>query len=455
MLQPNTEFRAKWSLKKSNNVNEAKMALWEERIRKNHHKGLPEENKSHFVLLSSNSSSTTSSNTPSIQVQPLHGYINFTQPYNVNSLSMQDAERALSSNSGLSRYMMHKKSSTSNHPLANPNANTRKGTRTRLLGKIGQTDQESDVMGDIAFRKAESTMLNTSDLLADLADSDVKIDGDGILGGANDAEFGGRRKFGRMGAKGTSSGGTKRKRGGDTGTEGMAMADDFYQRDVSAEYDELDFDPNEQFDDDDVDVGAKEIEDMGGFAPDIDDDDDIQGDDDDDDDDLAHALGGFATNAGMKDMVAKAQGETTDAALSVTASQESKDQQGNSAPASSIDGVTSGSDRSDDEGSRSIVAPPKANPPTHLPAAGKAAAPADTGIQYDENGLRIITKDAIRREIWLNNGHMKTKTLFKTFKISKKSAQERIDKFHEICRELCQMENKGVVYLKQHYANMG
>jgi hypothetical protein len=444
MLQPNTEFRAKWTLKRPNNFNEAKCAAWEERIKKNQHKGLPENNNSHFVLLSSNC--TDSSSTPSIQVQPLHGYVNFTQPYNVNSLSMQDAERAILSNSGLSRYMMHKKSTgTSNHSLANPNANTRMGTRTRLLGKIGQTDQESDVMGDIAFRKPESTMANTSDLLSELADSDLKIDGDGILGGANDAEFGGRRKFGRMAAKGVTSGGNKRKRGGvDTGTEGMAMADDFYQRDVSAEYDELDFDPNEQFDDDDVDVGAGEIEDTGGFAADIDDDDDVNGDDDDDDD-LAHALGGFATIAGMKDMVAKLH--PTDGTLPVTAPKDSKEQV-TSPSASSMDGVTSGSDKSDDEMTRPIVPKGKVQPPK---APGKIT---DTGIRYDENGLRVITKDVIRREIWLNNGHIKTQTLCKIFKYSKKTTQERKDRFQEICMELCSMKD-GVLYLKQHYANMG
>lgn len=33
------------------------------------------------------------------------------------------------------------------------------------------------------------------------------------------------------------------------------------------EYKEMDYNPNEQFDDDDVDVGAGEVQDTGGFAP--------------------------------------------------------------------------------------------------------------------------------------------------------------------------------------------
>ena len=62
------------------------------------------------------------------------------------------------------------------------------------------------------------------------------------------------------------------------GNDGMAMQDDFYQRDVGAEYEDLDYDANELFDDDDVDVGETEEIDTGGFA--ADEDDDLDEDDD-------------------------------------------------------------------------------------------------------------------------------------------------------------------------------
>ena len=124
-------------------------------------------------------------------------------------------------------------------------------------------------------------------MLTGIGDADVKIDADGILGGANDSEFGGKRRFGRMGGmkeEGKTANKTSKEGGGgkrDVAADASAMQDDFYQRDVGAEYDELDYDPNEQFDDDDVDVGAEEVlmDDGGGFAADIDD----SGSDDDDD----------------------------------------------------------------------------------------------------------------------------------------------------------------------------
>ena len=124
-------------------------------------------------------------------------------------------------------------------------------------------------------------------MLTGIGDADVKIDADGILGGANDSEFGGKRRFGRMGGmkeEGKTANKTSKEGGGgkrDVDADASAMQDDFYQRDVGAEYDELDYDPNEQFDDDDVDVGAEEVlmDDGGGFAADIDD----SGSDDDDD----------------------------------------------------------------------------------------------------------------------------------------------------------------------------
>ena len=45
--------------------------------------------------------------------------------------------------------------------------------------------------------------------------------------------------------------------------EVAALDEDFYQRDVAAEYEDLDFDACEQFDDDDVDLGQNEV-DAGG-----------------------------------------------------------------------------------------------------------------------------------------------------------------------------------------------
>ena len=116
------------------------------------------------------------------------------------------------------------------------------------------------------------------------------MDADGVLGGANDSEFGRGQKFNRFQEptevvnedKGDAKGGddevaaTGGGKNADSSqvADGMAMADDFYKRDVQAEYEELDYDANEQFDDDDVDVGETEVVvDESGFADDDDDDD--------------------------------------------------------------------------------------------------------------------------------------------------------------------------------------
>merc|ERR1711935_1080794 len=112
----------------------------------------------------------------------------------------------------------------------------------------------------------------------------MRVDADGVMGGANDAIFGQRgQKFGHFAAgkdgkkDGVAASGGSGKA---LGNDGNAMADDFYQRDVQAEYEELDYDANEQFDDDDVDVGETDvvIGESNFSAIDDDDDDDLEDD---------------------------------------------------------------------------------------------------------------------------------------------------------------------------------
>jgi len=92
-----------------------------------------------------------------------------------------------------------------------------------------------------------------------------------------------------------------------------------------------------------------------------------------------------------------------------------------------------------------------ANP--QLPKKADASA-----IQVDENGLRIITLEAVRNEIWLNHGSIALKRLVKIFDIKKKFGAERQDKFRVLIKELCTMKTDPVLgtvlVLKQHYANM-
>ena len=79
--------------------------------------------------------------------------------------------------------------------------------------------------------------------------------------------------------------------------------------------------------------------------------------------------------------------------------------------------------------------------------------------QTDANGLRIVTLEAIRKEIWLNHGSIAMKRLMKLFDIKKKSSPERQNKFREVIKELCTMKTDPIggrmLVLKQHYSNMG
>ena len=49
--------------------------------------------------------------------------------------------------------------------------------------------------------------------------------------------------------------------------EVAALDEDFYQRDIAAEYEDLDFDAREQFDVDDVYLGQNEVDAGGGSSP--------------------------------------------------------------------------------------------------------------------------------------------------------------------------------------------
>mmetsp|Transcript_17997 Transcript_17997/g.27826 ORF Transcript_17997/g.27826 Transcript_17997/m.27826 type:complete len:213 (-) Transcript_17997:289-927(-) len=89
----------------------------------------------------------------------------------------------------------------------------------------------------------------------------------------------------------------------------------------------------------------------------------------------------------------------------------------------------------------------------------KASAKQYTGNELDENGDRLITLEAVRKEIWLRNGAIVTKRLMKIFNIKKKTAQDRKAKFQTAIKELCTFQKDAVqgnmLVLKQHYANMG
>jgi len=280
-------------------------------------------------------------NTYSIAISPVHNITNFTQPAKFHTLSMEDAEKTIqlqrsskiigvrarllkfaeeattteldgggvvvdattdttktgdtSTNlvlegGDLSETKLKKDSSLSTQSNTNnTNKSSTKASTTKRKRYTKKTKYDpDDIMADLTFQKSRSggstaTNIGSSssqsrkELLSSLGDADLTVDHDGILGGTNDAEFGGRRRFGRFNAQRVDPRATTNSKIDDDGVyntgrdntatatsisatnDGMAMDTDFYKRDVGAEYDELDYDANELFDNDDVDMGAGEI----------------------------------------------------------------------------------------------------------------------------------------------------------------------------------------------------
>ena len=273
----------------------------------------------------------------------------------------------------------------------------------------------------------------------------------GILGGA--------RRFGRMSSSSNKVNKSTSKTTSSTTFEGAALQDDFYQRDVAAEYEDLDFDAKEQFDDDDVDVtGDDNLQFTETSNVDRSEDEDEE-EDDDSNSSLPQVGNGLASAAGLKAMMAKARGDTDESQTNpAIATIDSKGKK------------TTAYNRTDEPPTKPEDTPTNTNTPTNslqqvMDAASKAATKAEknpedttTGVERDENGQRLITLQAIRREIWLHHGQIRMKRLMKIFTI-KKNDPGRYNTFRDLVKELCTMKvdkvEGNMLVLKQHWSNMG
>lgn len=419
------------------------------------YEGLPEHNPSHYILLGAgvggggggdDGDEEEEDDCVHVTLLPTpYAVQSFAQPARVQTMSMTEAEQAIANQrSHMTRYMLHTRNPGA--AIAAPS-----NTKARLLGKLkalssmssaNADDDDDDIMGDLKFstRKGAGSRARR-ELLTSMADG-VTLDGDGVMGGAHDAEFGGKRRFLNNSVHGQKS--VSQSSGGAKTNDGNAMADDFYQRDVKAEYEEMDYDPNEQFDDDDVDLGEGELNMEGGFADDADEEDEFDDEDDDDDDEEKKA--GLATVKGLKDMLAKARGET------IEGEKKEEDENGRpSSPATSVDKRESAEDGS--KHSPSQPAPNKAES-TSSPAAEEKKGPI--AVQLDEFGQRVLTMEGVRYEIFLHNKSIAMKKLMKLYNIKKKTEKERIKQFQAIIKELCNMHKDPVqgnmLVLKQHYS---
>ena len=403
-------------------------------------------------------------------------------------------------------------------------------TQSRLLQKLQQKEKISksgaeeedgdDVMADVAYKERKGSSGGARrELLSTLGDG-LKVSDDGVvLGGTNDALFGGRGlKFNRFAVQADATTSASNDNKTERGADGAAMSDDFYTRDVGAEYEEMDYDAAEQFDDDDVDVGETEMQNVGndGYNEDEDDDDNDDDSDDmnDDDDDAIGGAEGLASMAGYKALLAKARGEIQ----AVATTEKGEDSRASSPTNVNSSGVTGGvasstttaSMKNGDETNMKRSVSPKPDkgrnmddsnkPMDHLAkkmaAAEKtaqvlkekqqqkpkdatsasstsaggaangttnnpnttAARNAAAAPQVDEHGLRLITLDAVRKEIWLNHGSIPINRLIKIFNANKKHGEVRQNQLKEVIKELCTMTNDPihgrVLVLKQHYSHM-
>lgn len=468
------------------------------------YEGIPEHNPSQYFLLEESAMMQHHENgivdqdggpaNSVIQVSMLpapNATITFSQPNSRKTLTMSEAEEAIQDQRGkMTRFMMHEKRRMLDGEGPPVNA-----SKTRLFGKLkqkaamaaaaaGEDEDDDDIMGDVAFRNRKGSGKRArKELLDSLGDAGLKVDADGVLGGANDSEFGRGVRFGRFQNSNDSKAAEKSSGGdedgamgggakGGTGTaqsfDGLAMADDFYQRDVGAEYEELDYDANEQFDDDDVDLGESEVVvDGGGFAED-DDDDDL--DENELDGEAPTGAEGLASIAGFRLMLAKARGEVTpeqaEAAVAQAAQANANkfDADKASEPVDHLAQIIMAAEKSAQAAKQKASAAASADGTTSTEIQEKKKeAPSlpsaeHTGVEVDENGQRLITLAAVRREIWLHHGAMSLKRVTKIFGV-KKGSKERQAKFKEVVKELCTMRNDPVngrmLVLKQHYSQMG
>jgi len=481
----------------------------------NQYHGVVESNASKYVILSVapiDNNVTTNNNTKinrngsnmiateKISVQSIHGFHTFSQPYKFSSLTMEEAEDMIERKRDvMTRYMMHGRLASAGgaaggaaivgaaaavsrgRPILGPPPKAM--SRARLLGKLaggdiggfGKYDDDGDdVMGDVRYsssggrRGGGGTSKARKELLSTLGDEGVTVDDDGVLGGANDDEFGGRGRFKRVTVQSANDNGDASAGGSgvvgsgakttSTGFEAGAMEEGFYQRDVAAEYEALDYDANEQFDDDDVNVGEDEMmDDGGGYGGDFHDSGGDDGAFDSDDDDGAWSDSddlGMATKSGLKAMLAKARGESPVTALDNSEAMESS----NSSIASGGGGGGGGEGIDDLMNAAKKTAEKLLSSTSEDKKSSSASASdiAEVAIAVDKDGKRLITLEAVRREIWVNNGNITSKKLTRLFDVGKKNP-ERQALFKKIVMELCTIKKDAdgnKLVLKQHYSKM-
>ena len=338
----------------------------------------------------------------------------------------------------------------------------------KMLDKKADKDEEANPMSDVMFRKGkksksggdksgvsksggveesgDATSSAQAELMADSVYSDAPLAAmseggdDMIMGGGNDAEFSSRGvRFsafsdGVGGDETTDGKGVKSKIFG--GCDTHQQSDETRaNRDTKYLYDEIDFDADaELFDNEDV--GQEDNEELDLEDADVNNalnqgDEEEEYDDDDvdmDDEAKVKERAAFGTKKGLMLMNKKAEGEEVDIDEITGKKKGSKTAYDKDLDAPVENSKKRGHDDGDEPGSKKLR------------------------IEEDKKGRRVLDKDSVRKQLWLNNGKIMMRELIKIFSISKKDAA-RTKMFLEIVEELCVKQPNGELVLKQHYRN--
>mmetsp|Transcript_9023 Transcript_9023/g.18134 ORF Transcript_9023/g.18134 Transcript_9023/m.18134 type:complete len:632 (-) Transcript_9023:49-1944(-) len=470
------------------------------------YEGEPEQNSSHYIVLRVPRDDAVVSNEEVLQdgrclqacLVPTNAMVAFAQPDARKTFSLSQAERVIEDqrNGVQTMHHLHDEGKNGEPQTLQQLLGRRRGkadqkpvdAKSRLLQKFQkleasknpstEVDDGDDVMADVAYRNRKGAGMARKELLETVGDA--KVSDEGVLGGANDSMFGGRQRFGQFKADDTNRNDNNNRRGGDDsapqerGADGAAMADDFYSRDVEAEYKAMDFDANELFDDDSVDHGEKDVDEDNEGMVNLDDDDEDDDDESDEEEDAAvGGAAGLASAQGFKKLLEEAvRGK---APANEEAQPTSAADKGSAANGSGKKNIRKTENRNSHQsklasiltgGRTAKTAKEEAHPmEVDTPEAAAAAVPAPrpmdpaaVGNDIGPDGLRILTQDSVRREIWLNHGSIEAKRLMKIFGVKKKLA-ERKTKFNGIVRELCTIEQDAVkgtmLVLKPHWSHMG
>ena len=236
ILQPEVEFletmlarREKPGEGDKNNNNEDEIAPKKKKHKplSTRYEGEPEVNTSHYLVLRRLPADATVLNPDTVLpggrclqacLVPANAMVAFAQPDARKTFTLSQAERVIQDQRhGVVQTLHHlhdedekaAEATTLQEFLGRRRgtaaANKPKDAKGRLWSKFqkmdantagGEVDDGDDVMADVAYRNRKGAGSARKELLETVGDA-VKVSDEGVIGGANDAEFGGRQRFGQ------------------------------------------------------------------------------------------------------------------------------------------------------------------------------------------------------------------------------------------------------------------